>query len=283
MRSIALVLVQSLAMWAIVLPAFSDLTIRRRHVYSESTSFRSSDTLYLKGARERYEARLEGSSPNASSSASITQCDQRRTVTLNVDLQLYAVSVMNDRSTPWRQPSLAEATGPEVLTTFDAFDTGERRSMGHYVARRVITTRIVEPSPGAATPAETREIDGWYIDLPGLGCFDGESAFLTTLSVVASGIRDRQRYVTKRAARHGYALEETTRTTYAGRVHVDRIELIELSERPLDPALFEIPHDYRAALPLPRGGYDLAKADTVVNRLRAYWNDISSAAQTFFR
>ena len=277
--------VLSLSIGAVVVPSFSDLTIRRRHVYSETTSFGSTDTLYLKGARERREARLEGSSAKESSSASITQCDQRRTVALNPELRLYAVSAMHDRlALMWRRPTLPEATGPEVVTTFDAVDTGERRNVGHYVARRVVSTRTVDPSPGAVARAEASETDGWYIDLPGLGCFDGEEgSFLRAVNISAAGVRDRERYVTKRSARRGFALEETTRTTYAGHTSVSRVELIEVAEKPLDPALFEIPHDYRAALPLFRGGYDLTKPDTVANRLHAYWNDLASAAHSFFR
>jgi hypothetical protein len=47
--------------------------------------------------------------------------------------------------------------------------------------------------------------------------------------------------------------------------------------------LFEIPRDYRAALPLFRGGHDLTKPDTVINRFHAYWNELASAARAFFR
>jgi hypothetical protein len=56
----------SLSIRAVVVPSFSDLTIRRRHVYNES--FLSTDTMYLKGARERYEARHEGAGAAIASS-----------------------------------------------------------------------------------------------------------------------------------------------------------------------------------------------------------------------
>ena len=109
-------------------------------------------------------------------SATITQCDQRRSIHLNLEAKLYAVSVLRDWSAPvTRRGGVPEAQGADVTTTFDAVDTGERRRVGRYVARRVRTTITVEPSPGANTLTSTRETDGWYIDLPGPGCSDKET------------------------------------------------------------------------------------------------------------
>lgn len=66
-------------------------------------------------------------------------------------------------------PFLSEPneTGPEVVVTVDTEDTGERRQMGSFDARRVRTSITVEPSKGAAAKPGTVEIDGWYIDLFG--------------------------------------------------------------------------------------------------------------------
>jgi len=59
--------------------------------------------------------------------------------------------------------------------------------------------------------------------------------------------------------------------------------LIELSEHSLDWSLFNIPRDYRPALPLFRGGYDMTKPDTVANRLQVYWNEITLVTRAIFR
>ncbi|MDQ3515981.1 MAG: hypothetical protein M3403_04320, partial [Gemmatimonadota bacterium] len=168
------------------------------------------------------------------------------------------MSVLEDWSDQFkRRRPLLEGQGADVSTTFDAVDTGEWRRVGRYVARRVRTTVTVEPSPGANTPASTRESDGWYIDLPGLGCSDTDTtAYLTDGEGVGhGGLRDFHHYKTKGAARRGYPIEETNRFTQTGETNVDRVELIELSEHPLDWSLFDIPRDYRPALPLVRGGY----------------------------
>ena len=279
------ILAQTLSIPAFVVPTFADLTIKTRHSFGTTSSRGTTEVLYLKGARERHEFLYEqpGKRP---SFATIMQCDQRRSVQLNPEAKLYAVSVLEDWSARLKRGRpVPEGRGADVTTTFDAVDTGERRPAGHYVARRVRTTVTVEPSPGANTPPSTRETDGWYMDLPGLGCSDSATtAYLTVGEVVGpGGIRDRHHYKTKGAASRGYAIEETTRFTQRGGTDVDRVELIELSEHPLDLSLFDIQRDYRPALPLVRGGYDMTKPDTLANRLQVYWDEITLVARAIFR
>jgi len=280
------ILAQTLSIPAFVVPTFADLTIKTRHSFGTTSSRGTTEVLYLKGARERREFLDEQPGNRRSNYATIMQCDQRRSVQLNPEARLYSVSVLEDWSAQVKRGRPApEGQGADVTTTFDAADTGERRPAGHYVARRVRTTVTVEPSPGANTPPSTRETDGWYMDLPGLGCSDSATtAYLTVGEVVGpGGIRDRHHYKTKGAASRGYAIEETTRFTQTGRTSVDRVELIELSEHPLDSSLFDIPRDYRPALPRVRGGYDMTKPDTLANRLQEYWDEITLVAHTIFR
>ena len=280
------VLAQTRSSPAFVVPAFADLTIKTRHSFSSTSSRGTTEVLYLKGARERREFFYEQLGKTEPGHATIVQCDQQRSVQLNPEAKIYSVSVLNDWSEQVkRRRPLPEGQGADVTTTFDAVDTGQRRRLGRYVARRVRTTVTVEPSPGANTPASTRETDGWYIDLPGFGCSDAD----TTAYVIAgegvgpSGHRDRHHYKTKGVARRGYAIEETNRFRQTGETNVDKVELIELSEHPLDLSLFDIPRDYRPALPLVRGGYDMAKPDTLSNRLQAYWDELTLVTRAVFR
>ena len=60
------------------------------------------------------------------------------------------------------------------------------------------------------------------------------------------------------------------------------MELIEVSDEPLDSSLFEIPRDYRPALPLVRGGYDLTKPDTAANRAQVYWDELMLLGRRIF-
>ena len=280
------ILAQTLSIPAFVVPTFADLTIKTQRSFGTTSSRGTTEVLYLKGARERREFLDEQPGNRRSNYATIMQCDQRRSVQLNPEAKLYSVSVLEDWSAQvTRGRPAPEGQGADVTTTFDAADTGERRPAGHYVARRVRTTVTVEPSPGANTPPSTRETDGWYMDLPGLGCSDSATtAYLSVGEVVGpGGIRDRHHYKTKGAASRGYAIEETTRFTQTGGTTVDRVELIELSEHPLDSSLFDIPRDYRPALPRVRGGYDMTKPDTLANRLQDYWDEITLVARTIFR
>jgi len=266
-----------------VVPAFADLTIKTRHTFGSATSG-ATDVLYLKGARERHEFVREHQE-GIRGFATITQCDQRRVIQVNLKSQLYAVSELEDRAANFaaRRP-LPEEHGADVTTTFDAVDTGERRQVGRYTARRVRTTITVEPAAGANTPASTRQIDGWYIDLPSLGCSDAESTGYVVYAEMVEpvGLPDRHHYKVRGTARRGYAIEETTRFTQRTVTNVGRVELIELSEEPLDASLFDVPRDYRPALPLVGGGFDISKPDTVVNRLADYWSRFRRIAGVFF-
>jgi hypothetical protein len=279
------ILAQTLSIPSFIVPTFADLTIKKRHSFG-TTSRGTSEVLYLKGGRERREFIFDQQGDTSSAYAIIMQCDRRRSVQLNLEAKLYSASVLENWPAQLKRGRpVPEEHGADVTTTFDAVDTGERRPAGRYVARRVRTTVTVEPSPGANTPPSTRETDGWYIDLPGLGCSDtAPTGYLAAGEVVGrDGLRDRHHYKTKGAASRGYAIEETTRFTQTGRTDVDRVELIELSEHRLDLSLFDIPRDYRPALPLLRGGYDMTKPDTVANRLQAYWDEITLVTRAIFR
>ena len=86
------------------------------------------------------------------------------------------------------------------------------------------------------------------------------------------------------AARRGFAIEETTHRRGEHEPPITtRVMLIEFSEAVLDKSLFDVPAEYRPALPLLIGGFDMAKPDTVANRLAAYWDDVTTLVRGFFR
>jgi hypothetical protein len=268
-----------------LVPEVRDLTIARRHVSDTSAS--QTDVLYLKGARQRREFHWNGAARQ--SFVSITQCDQQLSIQLNPQTKLYTTTKLHataEIANP-REPTgrpLDEEQGALVVTTFDGVDTGERRPAGSYTARRVRTTVTVEASAGANATSSITVTDGWYVDVPGLGCSEGSpTAFLIGQVIRPGALRDRHQYRTKGTARRGYALEETTRVTQPERPGIDRIELIEISDRVLDPSLFEIPAGYHQALPLVGGGYDLTKRDTIVNRLQNYWDEITRMTRSVLR
>jgi hypothetical protein len=77
----------------------------------------------------------------------------------NEEAKTYAYSPIEDPSMDLQRARLAasrrpqpEPTGGDVTITIDAVDTGERRTMGRYIGRRVITTTKTEPGPGSSVP-----------------------------------------------------------------------------------------------------------------------------------
>ena len=98
---------------------------------------------------------------------------------------------------------------------------------------------------------------------------------------VAGGVPDRQRFQTKRTAKRGYPIEQTTRFSQSGVTHVDEITLIGVSEDPLDSSLFEIPGDYRPALPFIGGGFDMERPDTIANRLHLYSEQVAMLVRSW--
>src|SRR5688500_3011968 len=84
------ILAQTLSIPAFVVPTFADLTIKKRHSIGPTSSGGTTEVLYLKGARERREF-VYGQQPGntAPDYTTITQCDERRSVQLNLEAKLY--------------------------------------------------------------------------------------------------------------------------------------------------------------------------------------------------
>ena len=152
------------------IPNFSDLKIKTRRNDSINSTV---ETLYLRGSKQRRE--YFRNTPFPTKFVSISWCDERKRIALNDDAKLYAelpVVDWSEQRKRARPVPPSEMTGAEVTITIDSIDTGARRQQGPYTARHVKIRTTVESGPGAAMPSSTEERDGWYIDLPGLGCQD---------------------------------------------------------------------------------------------------------------
>jgi hypothetical protein len=274
-----LIFVASVELPKLVVPNFPDLAIKTRHTSGDQKSPGQSSkvrALYLKGSRQRTETTTEkplrGDEIN---SAAIWQCDEKRFFFLNRRDKIYNSSVIEDRSEQLKKArpvSVPQMSGAEVTITIDSVDTGERRQFGHYTARHVRIKTTFEPGPGASMPANVEETDGWYMDLPGFRCEEQPyRGFAFVLGSIGGSPRDRLQVKLLGKAPRGYAIEETSLKTSTTDTTVNKIELIEISEAPLSPSLFELPPGYRQALQTAYGGADLTKADTMFNRANYYW------------
>lgn len=276
----------------VVVPDGPDVTIKTRRTAAEPDSSVTTEIVYLKGARQRRESIHEWPRGPAHRWTTITLCDERRTITLNHEAKIYAYSSIEEIAVhPKRfrfgaarlqQP---ETTGANVTITIDSVDTGERRSIGRYVARRVTTTTTIEPGPGAAMRASVREQDGWYVDLPSPNC-SAETGWTASFLVGYSGppgAHDRIDVRHLGTARRRHPIEETDRSRSEAGTFATKLELVEFSEAPIDPVVFTVPTDYRRALPMLFGGHDLSKPDTLMNRLRVYSEELTSRMGHLFR
>jgi hypothetical protein len=273
-------------------PDMPDLMIRTREVHNAPRAATTTEVIYLKGARQRRESVFDGPArtkwnlPSHRGLTHISQCEEHRYLILNDDVKTYAyqpitrsavyaraVARMAETAPPELRPDgPVGAKSPVVTNTIDVVDTGERRKYGSYTARHVITTTTTEPGPGAVSRAGISQVDGWYLDLPDQNCEDMNTRPWTRTMLVASGQDRYERIETKLrgTARTGYPIEVMNRNS-GGRFALNsRIELVEISEAPIDDAMFTIPPGYHAAMPDPRGGYDMMKPDTFMNRVESY-------------
>jgi hypothetical protein len=265
------------------------MKIAIRHTAGDS-DFVWTDTIYFKGSRQRRDSTFERTGRlDRQTSTIIVDCQERRTTMVNHDARTYAstpIESVDARIARLRRVSparpLHEATGPEVTTTIDAVDTGERRQVGRYTARHVVTTITTDAAPGASTESGVRKQDGWYVDLPESNCsLDGSTFAVLRASgyVVRAGAlpppHDRERVHFLGRARRGFAIEQTDGAT--------KIELVDFSEAPLENALFAVPNDYRPALVTPSGGVDMTRPDTLLNRIGLYCELVRAWVHSVFR
>jgi len=278
-----LILAASVGFPKFVVPNLPDLTVKTRRTSADWLS--QVNMLCVKGARQRTEILNEKPArADAMNWTIIQQCDEKRSFHINERDKLYTSSEIEDwseRLKKARPVSFPQISGAEVTVTIDSIDTGERRQFEHYAARHVTVTTRFDPAAGASTPASVEQTDGWYIDLPGLGCQDRASSVFGWLTIALR--QDRFQFTWLGKAARGYPIEETSLRTEAGKKTISKVELLEISEVPLNPSIFELPAGYRKALQTGNGGADLTKPDTVSNRAQYYWMRLTFWVRGLFR
>jgi hypothetical protein len=127
----------------------------------------SSSEIWVKGARERNVT----TSPTGTT-VTLHQCDLKRTVTINDQAQTYFVAGDAQDDAAMKAAALLNGgsapapTGGTVNQTITISDTGERKTMLGFAARRLKMTVAIEPSQGACSQVSQKyEIDGWYADV----------------------------------------------------------------------------------------------------------------------
>jgi hypothetical protein len=208
----------------------------------------SSTETSIKGARTRDVNQGPGGS-----TVTLRQCDLKRTVTLNDQARTYLV--VNDPQDEAAARAAAMVTGAPVQEPAKSggkievnsliTDTGERKQMFGMTARHLKVKVSEQSSADACSKVnQTFEVDGWYADL------GKEQAGCTTS--MAPPVRQSQGCQDAIVEHHsgtgkpGYPLMQnvTIRSAEGGATTVS-INVTEVSQKPLDAALFEVPGNYK--------------------------------------
>jgi hypothetical protein len=132
-------------------------------------------------------------------------------------------------------------SGKTIDVYFETVDTGERREFFGKTARHLILRQRTVAEPGACGQSQVFEKDGWYLPQDDPNSRRGYFAFLSG-GIVGSPIC-RDKYVSHGSLPAGLAVLETSRGMTR--------EVLEFSEAPLDPGLFDVPSGYRKVQSLP--------------------------------
>ena len=209
--------------------------------------------LYIKGQRMRSEMAGDFGV------TTILQCDLKRTLTINEKTKTYMITPTDGSNTSGIgsadgggvNPPVAASTpqrGGVVNITQTLTDTGERREMFGFMARRIKTSLVKTVSPDACDKEQKIETDGWYIDFQyRFECPDQEKKHQPIpVRPQPPGCRDEVRFKTIGTAKLGFPVLVTT-TIYEsdGRTSTTTQEVLELSRGPLSAPLFEVPEGYR--------------------------------------
>jgi hypothetical protein len=232
--------------------ATSDVKIRQRMGPGMET------VLYIKGPRMRSE--MGGNF----GMTTILQCDLKRTLTIYEKTKSYLVTPTDSTGAAVvasegdggganpNPPAAASAPprGGVVNITQTLTDTGERKEMFGYTARRIKTSMVKTASPDACDKDQKVETDGWYIDFQFAFECPGQVQKQQPVPVrpQAPGCKDEIRTKTIGTAKLGFPLLVTI-TIYQpdGKTTTSTQEVLELSTQPLNAALFEAPEGYTVA------------------------------------
>ncbi|MBV9482689.1 MAG: hypothetical protein JO249_18360 [Acidobacteria bacterium] len=274
-RLLQVTLVAAATLALLMVAQAEDLKITKKISVGES-SF-TSET-YIKGARERNEMNM----PGGVSNLSIHQCDLKRTLTVNDQTQTYMVAADPESGDTADAAALltgapAAQAGGKVTLTSIITDTGERKALFGYAARRLKTSVIAESSPGSCSNVHQKfEMDGWYADVGKdlAGCAPPPPPIRQ-----AEGCHDRVVVRSKGRTKPGIALAETIRTENPdGQPLTMTFSTDGISKQTLSPDLFDVPAGYRQvnsaaemiAVPVAQVATAAAPTQTVAGAANAF-------------
>lgn len=242
-------------------PPVNGVKIVTRQVTGSYTDTR---TEYLTADRLRNEWQSRSGDRFGPPMASIVQRGERDRVFV-LDLQakefLTYETDNNGQDLGSRRKTLA--AGGVLQIFIDYIDTGERKELFGHLARHIVTREKRVASQGSCARDSESETDGWYIDpgvLPKWRQPKKEAFGVVVASVISAGSTDAclnkmdKITVHRNGAEPGFPVKVMTTVKSEvplrdGAPHLMAStwdsEVMELHEGPIDPALFEVPPDFR--------------------------------------
>jgi len=243
-------------------PGISGIKIVTRQVIGGLTDTR---TEYVAGDRFRNEWQTQmGDRPGTAMASIVLRGERDKVFVLDLQTHEYVTyetdshgMVAGSRARP------AAQSGGTLRIDIDFADTGERKEFFGHTARHITTKEKRVASPGACSKDSYSETDGWYIDsavMPEWRQQKKNSFGIVVASVVSYGTDGKcadtmdKIEVHRNGAEPGFPIKLNTmlKSEAPRRDGSPRAlestwgsEVVELKEGPLDPALFEVPSDYK--------------------------------------
>lgn len=230
-----------------------------------SGGFSDTRTEYLTSNRLRSEWQTHAGDKTGPRMASIVQRGStNRAFLLDLQAHEYVTYETAAQGTALgAKPRLLASSGGVLQIWIDNTDTGERLMMFGHVARHIVTREKRIASPGACSRNSESESDGWYIDdsvMPDWRREKNSGGAVVVASMVAvsssNACLDKMDAIEvhRTGTEPGFPLKITTTmksevpSLDGGTTMVASnwgSEVMEFQEGPLDPALFEVPADFR--------------------------------------
>ncbi|HEX3703171.1 MAG TPA: hypothetical protein VHU82_07570 [Vicinamibacterales bacterium] len=217
-------------------PPPTDVTIASTYTTGDKTA---TSVVSIKGARQRI--------AYGNDLVTLLQCDTRQTLQLNAKTKTYLPTPFEDPSAAL-PPAPPNSKGGQITYTTTVTDSGEKKQMFGYPARRLQTIVTKESSPTACDKRTERiETDGWYVDLPAsLSCTAApQSSARVQFDPKQPSCRDEVHFVRASSPSIGYPVSYTMTASGGGdKPAVTTLEVASLETAELPASSFELPEGF---------------------------------------